>query len=151
MTRATAVAFCIAVQLVACGAHYVRFDGLNPAAIPLYRTGGYRQLWRDVERCSGQTADFSRVHWWVVPDSESFPTPLGDALGITYQKEQAIVLAGLLVDDAKLVRHEIAHLVASRGWHDPAVYQHGPCAPLMICWSNCLVDTTQPSDSNPTH
>lgn len=104
----------------------------------------YRRWWRDIERCSERRSNYRNVAWYVVADTgDSFELPWRSsrAYGAAWPERRAIVLAAPWLNDPRMVRHEILHLVASPDSHDPALFQRGACAALVYCWAGCREDT----------
>ena len=115
----------------------------------------HRQWWREAERCSRTRGNFARARIFVVNDTgDSFYTTLGWSYAAAWSDKYVILIAQRWRHHADLFRHEALHLLASPKYHDPAVYQRGPCAAITICWGPCLADTIPPSlwtdSSHPT-
>lgn len=75
----------------------------------------YAAWWREVEGCSGRTADFGAVDWFVVPGV--FFEMDGRPYDGYWFKPFRIVLARERADDPILVRHEILHALLQRAGH----------------------------------
>ena len=68
----------------------------------------YARWWVDVEKCSGLTGEFARVTWYVVPAVASFSYRGTEANGLWWSTHD-IVVAGAVVTDSMVVRHEMLH------------------------------------------
>lgn len=120
----------------------------RPEGATRIRFMDYRGLWRDIERCSGRRSDYRAVTWYLVDaaDDSTFVT-LGldePSYASAWPYLGIIAIAAPLIAHVGIVRHEIAHMIASPDYHNPDVFQRGPCAPLVVCWTNCLTDTLPP-------
>ena len=81
----------------------------------------WRQLWRDVEACSGVKGSYAAVSWYVVPGGSSFLWQGQEVAGLWTSSGNRIVLAELSVARYDVVRHEMLHAVLEVDGH-PAEY-----------------------------
>lgn len=108
-----------------------------PPAVLLQPPAVYRSWWRQVEECSGRTADFTRTRFYTV-----IPTPNEDSLyfrdprtgqyldGEWVPSSNAIYLAAGQVTNPGVVRHEMLHAILREIGH-PARYFADRCAVLV--------------------
>ena len=102
-------------------------------SVPFTAPDIYAQWWRDTEACSGRTADFGRIKWFVVPEASAFEFRGGSYSGYWWETHD-VVLAGRMIDQASVVRHEMLHDLLGTGTHPPE-YFGGRCAGL-VEWTN---------------
>jgi hypothetical protein len=90
----------------------------------------YVQWWEQVEACSGRSARFDRVNWFVVPGAQSFAYRgrTVEAYWLSYRHQ--IILGESSVDDGRLVRHEMLHDILDTGDH-PREYFATRCGRLV--------------------
>ena len=115
------VAWVVAGAVLAC---------LDPFAPPvgtskLEPPSLYPVLWQSVEDCSGLSGAFSRVRWFVVPES---PFPCGElrCAGL-WKSKHDVYLGATFVNDSLdryfTVRHEMLHDLLQGGYHHPPVFE----------------------------
>ena len=64
----------------------------------------YESWWEDVQRCSGRSADLSRIEWFRIPWFRNRPNLLGQ-----WNSRHEITIRGDLVDNRDVVAHEMLH------------------------------------------
>jgi hypothetical protein len=86
----------------------------------------YRDWWQQMERCSGRSAPFDAVRWYVVPGEAPFrvagiPYPV---IGYWDQRANHIVLLEYLpTQRAPVIRHEALHAILRRTDHPPRYFE----------------------------
>ncbi len=85
------------------------FDPTEVAAVRFIPPASYRMEWGIAEQCSGRQGDLRDVVFYVVPDSEAFETPKGRVLGNYNSHRHEITIAGGVLNDPFVVRHEMVH------------------------------------------
>jgi len=95
----------------------------------------YRVLWRTTELCSGMTGDFDAVTWFVTQGSADGDEP--NITGSWYPEGNRIFLHQTVLDDDKVVRHEMLHALLRAG-HEPAFV--GSCGGLVTCAASCVTE-----------
>jgi hypothetical protein len=109
----------------------------------------YRTWWGMIESCSGITAAFDDVRWYVLPNSETVPYPgRSDVNAYWSLAHDQIVIAGLWALDGALVRHEMLHALTRSGHHSRAEFL-GKCGGIVECNDACIADTEPPSPFAP--
>lgn len=86
-------------------------EGATPFTPPPF----YITLWQQTESCSGRTADFGEVSWYVLPSGTSWSSEYGDRLGAWRERDNRITLRAEYVDDSLVVRHEMLHAILRDG------------------------------------
>lgn len=79
----------------------------------------YEAWWEATEACAGLGGSFGRVEWFVVPGVSSFPTEVGEKVGLwvkSGERRQIIIAEGYL-EHEMVVRHEMLHDLLSREGH----------------------------------
>jgi len=101
---------------------------LPDGAISLTAPASYLLWWDKTQDCSGLTADFAGVDWYVVPGVATFPTEDGEKVGLWIRSGGAtrIIIAGDYRDSELVVRHEILHELLGREGH-PEDYFRDRC------------------------
>lgn len=127
-------------------------DFLPDKALPIKPTPPlYRQWWKDVEGCAGARKPVHRARFFFIaaPDGDGFRHPwFTDPLdGLAFPPRQWMAVASYAVLDSMTVRHEMLHLIASEGYHNPDLYQRR-CKGLVWCYGSCLTDTLPPRLGN---
>lgn len=89
----------------------------------------YLTWWQEVSACSGRRHFFSTVHWYVVPGDVIMYRGRG-AQGLAFSHPPRIVLASTFVNDPKLVRHEMLHILLGVDGH-PTEYFVRRCGELV--------------------
>ncbi len=88
----------------------------------------YESLWQGVEQCSGITAPFDRVRWFVVWEFGASPTIFGQ-----WNARREISLRSDVWLDSQVIRHEILHdLLGGDGAHTNGA------------WDECDIDVGIP-------
>jgi hypothetical protein len=105
---------------------------LPPDARPFTPEPIYLTWWMQMETCSGLSADFTGVGWYVVPGEDPFIAPaLGrTVLGYWQRAGNRIVLLEFVPSRTALVRHEMLHALLQRGDH-PAAYFIDRCGAVI--------------------
>lgn len=141
MKRIGRVLLVCCIALVACGTGYGR-----PKELPIPRGSirltneYYAEWWKQIEECSGKTADYASVRFYALNDQgRGIPFKGELALALAYPNKHAIVLSLGTVMDSLVVRHEMLHLIASPGDHSP-LYYLDKCAHLVSCSSHCQLN-----------
>lgn len=96
----------------------------------------YASWWQATEACAGLMGEMSRVHWFLVPSSQSFYYRGTLYDGYWWDDYHWITLASAKIDDGGIVRHEMLHDLLGRGDHPPAYFQ-GRCATVVTCNAVC--------------
>ncbi len=88
-------------------------------AVPMEAPAQYQEWWARTEQCSGLTGAMTEVAWYVVPNTASFQTDLGEKVGLWVKTDSdaKIVLAGTYRDHELVVRHEMLHQLLKRTGH----------------------------------
>jgi len=104
---------------------------LPPGAQPLDLSTGqlsadYQAWWSKTEACAGIQGRFAEVQWFVVPGVETFPTDMGEKVGLWTRGRSGvrIVIAGLYVDNELVVSHEILHDLLGREGHPDEYFKN---------------------------
>jgi hypothetical protein len=106
-------------------------DPLPHGALPLDPPVVFTTWWEEVEGCSGQTADFSKVSWYYVPGDGGFSAgSSADVVGVWRPANNSITLAQYVIDNPLVVRHEMLHAILHRTDH-PAEYFVDRCGVLV--------------------
>lgn len=108
---------------------------LPTAAQPFAPPPHFREWWRRTEACAGLKGNFDRIAWYQVPHARTFPTRLGEKVGLWTRQEHGtrIVVAEAYRDDELVVRHEMLHDLLDRGGH-PAEYFEVRCGLTWQRW-----------------
>ena len=110
---------------------------LPDGAVAMAALPQYALWWRLTERCSGLSGDLASVRWYDVPDAASlFGRDWG---GLYYGASNRIVVAGLFVRTAALIRHEMLHALLAAPGH-PAEYFRTRCTGVVDCGDACMQD-----------
>lgn len=130
--RASVSAIVAATGLVILGACSDRFmpAPLPSGAVPFGAPSIYRDWWAQVESCSGHSAAFSRVQWFVVPGTDAFVAGGQRDYGLWIEHYRYIVLGEGRIGDSLTVRHEMLHDLSGRLDHPPEYFRHR-CAGLV--------------------
>lgn len=113
-------------------------------AVPFEPPAPYRLWWAVTESCSGTTAPFESVSWYVVPDGDAIVIDGEQYAGIWFPKGNRIVLARRATDDGHLVRHEILHALLRVGGH-PATHFMDRCGGYVSCGTGCAEPQSPPT------
>jgi hypothetical protein len=85
----------------------------------------YREWWHQMEECSGRTASFDDVRWYVVPGEEPFHVAGVDHAVVAYwdpRGNRIVVLQYLPNQRAPTIRHEALHAILRRTDHPPEFF-----------------------------
>jgi hypothetical protein len=116
---------------------------LPTGAIPLEPPIQYAFWWQTVQACSGKSGAMADVTWYYVPDTPALEVN-GDSLpGAWYGQKNTIILAGDILDNGQLVRHEMLHALAGSANHDRALFIDA-CDGVVACNGPCLEETGGP-------
>jgi hypothetical protein len=99
---------------------------LPPGAREFTPEAVYREWWRQMEECSGMTAPFDDVEWYVVPGEEPFRVEGVDypVVGYWDPRDNRIVLLEYLPNQrAPTIRHEALHAILHRTDHPPEFFR----------------------------
>jgi hypothetical protein len=91
-----------------------------------------------VEGCSGSTAGFADVRWYMVPGS-SFQIDGITAGGYYSRDDNYIVLSDTSAAYSASVRHEMLHAIIRKPGH-PRDYFLEKCAAVVRCEGSCVAD-----------
>ncbi len=122
--RTPALTVALLPLLFACAASSEP-SALPPDAVSFEPEPLFAEWWAQMEGCSGQTGDYTSIHWYVVPGEEPFiAPPLGKTvIGYWDPDDNRIVLLQYVPSRSALVRHEMLHALIRRGDHPPAFFQ----------------------------
>ena len=86
----------------------------------------YSNLWTEVEGCSRLIGAMSRVQWYIVPGTTTFPCEYGNCRGL-WVAPHSIYLSDVaahdfFADDFFTVKHEILHDLVGHPGH-PTVFE----------------------------
>jgi hypothetical protein len=127
MTRSRRIGFLLAL-VSAC---VTITEPLPPGAAPLTPLAEYQAWWQDVEACSGINGDLAAVSWYEIPHVREFTIGNNPYVAGYWQPyHHSITLAGLRINDADLVRHEMLHALLKEKGH-PAEYFVQKCGSLV--------------------
>jgi hypothetical protein len=140
VTRALLVVALGAVGAAKCVASTV--PSLPPGSKPFDPPPAYELWWEMTEACSGHSAAFAGVRWYVVPGASQLPYSGGDSVkGYWSERDNRIVLAEAAQLDGPLVRHEMLHaLLRAREGHHPRGQFLGRCGGIVVCAEDCVRD-----------
>ena len=100
----------------------------------------YARWWTMAESCSGLSSSFADVTWFQVPASDVVENNGKEVGGYWAPVSNSIVLAGNLVLDGSLVRHEMLHaLIRARSGHRREYFLER-CGGVVFCDSLCVED-----------
>jgi hypothetical protein len=103
---------------------------LPAAAEPFAPSAAYAEWWAQIEECSGRTAPFTRVNWFVVPDVDYFVYQGREVIATWLEYRHQIIVSGAYIDDGMVVRHEMLHDLLNTGKH-PQEYFGTRCGHLI--------------------
>lgn len=116
-------------------------SGSEPFSAP----AAYRLWWQMAETCSGRSASFDRVQWFVVPGARSLSSTDAGLQGEWFADGNRIVLAGESQMDGSLVRHEMLHsLLGNTSVNHPRDQFLGRCGGVVACDERCVADAGPP-------
>lgn len=112
----------------------------------------YRAWWAEIETCAERAKPMQEtLIYHVRATRRGFEMARSRQ---TYDQTRAaaftdgdwlILIATPFARNKARVQHEFLHAIASPGWHDPKVFQRGPCARLVPCDGECRQDTRPPT------
>lgn len=105
-------------------------------ATPIPAQPPYALWWQMTETCSGKSADFSTIRWFVVPHADSFEVHGKHYNGYWYD-DNSIVIAAKHLLDGQLVRHEMLHALTGGG-HSRQFLD--ACGGVVACEGDCLTE-----------
>ena len=85
----------------------------------------YREWWHQMEVCSGRTASFDDVRWYVVPGEEPFHVAGLDRPVVGYwdpHRNWIVLLQFLPNQRAPVIRHEALHAILRTTEHPPEFF-----------------------------
>ena len=97
-------------------------EALPTGAQPVEAPVEYAAWWDATESCALLQGSFDRVEWYVVPGVSSFPTEVGEKVGLWIRSgsRRQIVIAERYLEHEMVVRHEMLHdLLAREGHPEP--------------------------------
>ena len=146
MTTIRRVLLSCAVMAIAAACHD-RLTAVLPSGAERFSApAAYRLWWQMVETCSGRSASFDRVQWYVVPGAESLSSTDGGIQGEWFTDGNRIVLAGDSQLDGSLVRHEMLHsLLGPAAANHPRDQFLGRCGGVVVCDERCVADAGPPA------
>ena len=110
-------------------------DSLPAGAVAMEAPAHFAEWWGATESCAGLGGSFARVEWFVVPGVSSFPTEVGEKVGLWVKRgeRRAIVIAEGYLGHEMVVRHEMLHDLLSREGH-PEPYFTERCGLTWETW-----------------
>lgn len=106
-------------------------DAFSPpaGAEPFDPPASYSDFWIQVQNCSHLSGDPTRVDWYVVPGTVTFPCAYGSCRGL-WVAPHNIYLSDVAAHDLFgesffTVKHEILHDLVGRAGHPPVFEQCG--------------------------
>ncbi|HEU4628701.1 MAG TPA: hypothetical protein VFS08_03120 [Gemmatimonadaceae bacterium] len=109
-------------------------------ATPMPAQPPYSMWWAATERCSGLRGDFAAIRWASIPNTDRLAAD-GHS-GSWWPVTNQITLAGNVILDGRLVRHEMLHaLLGTRhsGQHPYEYFGHR-CGGIVACAGPCATD-----------
>jgi hypothetical protein len=97
----------------------------------------YQAWWEATEACSGRSASFAQLEWYVAPGVRTFSTSEGPKVGEWSHSSAGvrIILADDYADSELVVRHEMLHALLDREGH-PAEYFEERCHLTWESWGH---------------
>ena len=94
-------------------------DSLPEGAVPMEAPAAYAEWWQATESCADLGGSFGRVEWFLVPGVSSFPTEVGEKVGlwVKHGERRQIIIAEGYLEHEMVVRHEMLHDLLSREGH----------------------------------
>src|SRR4051812_44349355 len=109
---------CFAYLVALVSACVTITEPLPPGAAPLTPLPEYQSWWQEVESCSGINGDINAVSWYEIPHVTEFTVAGNPNIAGYWQPyHHSITLAGLRINDADLVRHEMLHALIKEKGH----------------------------------
>ena len=112
------------VALVSSCATLSPGESLPTGAQPVEAPVEYAAWWSATESCSQLSGSYDRVEWYVVPGVSSFPTEVGEKVGLWIRSgsRRQIVIAERYLEHEMVVRHEMLHALMKRGTHPSQMF-----------------------------
>jgi hypothetical protein len=113
-----------AVMVNGCAVAEPTESALPALAIRIEAPSHFRTWFQQTESCSGLTAAFEAVEWYVVPGVDEFVVEGAPRVGM-WQREggqSQIVVAGNYLEHEMVVRHEILHHLMGREGHPTEMF-----------------------------
>ena len=89
----------------------------------------YSDFWTEVQNCSQLSGDSSRVNWYIVRGTVTFPCAYGDCRGLWVAPHDIYLSDGAASDvffeNFFTVKHEILHDLVGQAGHPPVFEQCG--------------------------
>lgn len=110
---------------------------LPALAVRIEAPAHFRTWFDQTEACSGLSATFEAVEWYVVPGVDSFEMDGEPRVGMWQRvgENSQIVIAGNYVDHEMVVSHEILHHILSREGHPSEMFA-GRCQLTWETWAS---------------
>lgn len=109
----------------------------------------YALWWAQVEACTGTSGTMADVAWYVVPSDRALLSADGaNAAGIYNLEAHRITLAEEYRLHGRVVRHEMAHALASQTGHSREAFL-GACEGVFPCQESCLTEAGPPPAMGP--
>ncbi|MDZ4674748.1 MAG: hypothetical protein SGI84_09850 [Gemmatimonadota bacterium] len=117
--RFYSIALLGALATTACAAVEPSGPSLPALALRIEAPAHFRSWFSQTEACSGLSATFQTVEWYVVPGVNSFEVEGADRVGMwqLVEGKSQIVIAGNYLDHEMVVSHEILHHLLGREGH----------------------------------
>jgi hypothetical protein len=112
-------------------------DRVPKGAVAFVAPARFRTMWRTVEACSGQSADFSRIEWFSVPAGFKVDGATVDGYWEDRGWRGRIFLVGGASAVSEIVRHEMLHAVVHSARHERRNFLGG-CRGIVTCASPCM-------------
>lgn len=137
-SRIAALSLTLVTLLASCGDNIV--DPKLPAgAVQFTPPSHYNTWWEMTKSCSGRSGSLADVRWYRVPDVDLFMLN-GEAVSAYWSAgSNQIVMAGDVLDDGQVVRHEMLHALLAEKGHSRADFLE-KCAGYVTCTAGCVAD-----------
>ena len=122
-------------------------DPLPPTAKRFSPPSVYGAWWSMTEACSGTTASFNAIEWYVVPTVQLFRHDGQDVAGYYDSRRHRIVLAQPGQLYGPLVRHEMLHAINGAPGHPRSQFL-GRCGGVVVC--RCSLSVVNPARMSAT-
>ncbi len=107
-----------------------------PDGTPIVAPSHFRSLWRTVEACSGQMANFHAIDWYSAPGALAGGD--GETAGWWWSAKDRIYINEDYLDDANVVRHEMLHAIVRGSSHSTEFVDE--CGGLVTCVGECITE-----------
>ena len=99
-------------------------EALPSLAVRIDAPAHFRTWFNQTEACSGLSATFEAVEWYVVPGVDTFEADGAPRVGMWQRVDgkSQIVIAGNYLDHEMVVSHEILHHILSREGHPSEMF-----------------------------